>query len=117
MQTVNVPTWWLVLSGLYFLLTLLWTVGISVLVFVLYKKVMPLVDEGRIQIRRVSNQAKGVAVKASNTVDIVHAQTQNLLGNADSAGTQVTRQARSVGAALTGVLVAARVVNFVRKIF
>lgn len=117
MQTVNVPTWWLVLSGLYFLLTLVWTVGISLLVFILYKKVMPLLEEGRVQVRRVSNQAKGVAVKASNTVDIVHAQTQNLLGSADAAGTQVTQQARTVGAALTGLLVAARVVNFVRKIF
>lgn len=117
MQTVNVPTWWLVLSGLYFLLTLVWTVGISLLLFVLYKKVMPLLDEGKAQARRVSNQAKSVAVKASNTVDIVHAQTQNLLGNADAAGTQVTRQARTVGAALTGVLVAARVVNFVRRLF
>lgn len=117
MQTVTIPIWWLVLSGLYFLLTLVWTVGLSLLVFMLYKKGMPLVDEGRVQVRRVSNQAKGIAVKASNTVDIVHAQTQNLLGSADSAGTQVTRQARTVGAALTGVLVAARVVNFVRKIF
>lgn len=117
MTTVNIPTWWLVLSGMYFLLTLVWTVGLTVLVVKLVKQVLPLIEEGRVQLRRVSSQAKGVAVKASNTVDIVHAQTQHLLGNAESAGTQVTRQARTVGAALTGLLVAARVVNFVRKVF
>lgn len=112
---INIPTWWLVLSGLYFFLTLAWTVALTVLVVKVVKKVLPLVDEARVQVRRVSGQAKNVAAKASSTVDIVHAGTQNLLGNADAASTQVTRQARAAGAALTGVLVAARVINFVRK--
>ena len=115
MSTVTVPTWWLFLSGLYFLLSLGWTVALTVIVVKVLKTVLPLIEEGRTQVRRVSNQAKSVAAKASNTADIVHAQTQNLLGNAQSAGTQVTQQARTVGAALTGVLVAARVINFVRK--
>lgn len=74
-----------------------------------------MIEEARVQVRRVSGQAKSVAAKASNTADIVHAQTQNLLGNAETAGSRVTQQARTVGAALTGVLVAARVINFVRK--
>ena len=116
MTTLTVPTWWLVLSGLYFFLTLLWTVALTVLVVQVLKKVLPLIEEARVQVRRVSGQAKSVAAKASNTADIVHAQAQSLLGNAESASAQVTRQARTVGAALTGALVAARVVNFVRKV-
>ena len=115
MTNVTIPTWWLVLSGLYFVLTLAWTVALTVIVVQVLKKVLPLVEEARVQVRRVSGQAKNVAAKASSTVDIVHAGTQSLLGNADAAGSQVTRQARAVGAALTGAMVAARVINFVRK--
>ncbi len=115
MTTITVPTWWLFLSGLYFLLTLAWTAALTVIVVKVLKTVLPLIEEGRTQVRRVSNQAKSVVAKASNTADIVHAQTQNLLGNAQSAGNQVTQQARTVGAALTGALIAARVINFVRK--
>jgi hypothetical protein len=39
-----------------------------------------------------------------------------LIGNANSAGGLVTQQARTIGAALTGILIAAKVVTFVRKI-
>ena len=42
-------------------------------------------------------------MKASNTANIVHVHTQNLIGNANSTGFQVTSKARSVGAALTGL--------------
>jgi len=113
---IEVPTWWIWISGCFFILSIVWTVGLSVGAWMLYKKTMPLVNEAQTQVRRVSDQARVVAVKASQTADIVHAQTQNLLGNAQSTGNQVTRQARTVGAALTGLLVAARVVNFVRKV-
>ena len=109
------PGWWVWFSGIYFIISIIWSIGLCVGLFMMYKKVMPLINETRLQLRRVTNQAKTVAAKASNTADIVHAQTQNLLGNAQSAGSMVTRQARTVGAALTGLLVAARVINFVRK--
>lgn len=113
----QVPSYWIVASSIYFCISILWSVGLVIGMVLLYKKTMPVLTEARVQLRRVSNQAKSVAIKASNTADIVHAQTQNLIGNAHSAGNDVTRQARTVGAALTGVLVAARVVNFVRKVF
>jgi hypothetical protein len=113
----EVPTWWLVISFLYFLVSIIWSAVLVVGMFMLYKKVMPVLTEARTQVKRVSNQAKGVAMKASNTANIVHVHTQNLLGNANSTGFQVTSKARSIGAALTGVLVAARVMNFVRKVF
>ena len=117
MNTVTIPTWWFYISGLYFILTLVWTIVLTVLVVQVLKKVLPLVDEARVQVRRVSSQAKNVAAKASSTADIVHAQTQHLLGNANSAGNQVAQQARTVGAALTGVMVATRIINMVRKMF
>lgn len=110
-----VPVWWAWVSALYFIVSTVFICALCGALFVLYLRVMPVLKEAQIQVRRVSSQAKAVAVKASNTADIVHAQTQHLLGNAQSAGNQVTRQARTVGAALTGLLVAARVVSFVRK--
>ena len=110
-----VPTYWVVASFVYFCISIVWSVALSVGMLMVYKKTMPVLTEAKVQVRRVSNQAKTIAAKASNTADIVHAQTQNLLGNAQSAGNQVTKQARTVGAALTGLLIAARVVNFVRK--
>jgi hypothetical protein len=112
----QVPTLWIWASGIYFFLSIVWTVGLTIAVLMVYKRVMPLVTETQTQVRRVSSQARAVAAKASQTADIVHSQTQHLLGNAESAGNQVTKQARTVGAALTGLLVAVRVVNFVRKL-
>ncbi len=113
----EVPSWWILASFLYFVISIVWSVVLVVGMFKLYQKVMPVLTEARTQVKRVSNQAKGVAMKASNTANIVHVHTQNLLGNANSTGFQVTSKARGVGAALTGVLVAARVMNFVRKVF
>jgi len=114
---LEVPAYWFWASSIYFVVSIIWSIVLVVGMFMLYKKVMPVVTEARTQVKRVSNQAKGVAMKASNTANIVHVHTQNLIGNANSTGFQVTSKARSVGAALTGVLVAARVMNFVRKVF
>ena len=112
----QVPTWWVWVSGIYFMVSMLWSVGLIVGLLMVYKKIMPIIAESRIQVRRVTDQAKGIASKASSTAEVVHVQTQKFLGNANSAGNLVTQQARTIGAALTGVLIAARVVNFVRKI-
>ena len=116
MNTVAVPTFWIWMSGIYFVLSILWTAVMTIGLITLYfKHIKPLMDESRTQVERVTTQAKAVAAKVSGTAEIVHAQTQNLLGNAQSAGSLVTKQARSVGAVLTVGLVAARVVNFVRR--
>ena len=112
---MQVPMYWVVASFIYFCISIIWSAGLIAGMFMLYKKTMPVLEEARIQVRRVSNQAKSVAAKASNTADIVHAQTQHFIGNANSAGGMVTKQARTVGAALTALLVGARVVSFVRK--
>ena len=117
MNTVEVPAFWIWASGIYFFLSILWTFSMTVGLWLLYsKRIRPLLDESRTQVNRISLQAKAVAAKVSGTAEIVHAQTQNLLGNAQSAGGLVTKQARTVGAALTFGLVAARVVNFVRRL-
>ena len=112
----QVPAWWIWASGIYFGLSILWTTALSIGAWMMYRKIMPLVTEARLQVRRVSEQARTVASKASRTADLVHTQAQHLLGNADSAGSRLTGQARTVGAALSGLLVAVRVINFVRKL-
>lgn len=114
---VEVSPVWLWVSGIYFFISIVWNAALVFALFKLYNKTMPLITEAQLQVRRVGGQARSIAAKASNTAEIVHSQTQNLLGNAQSAGSLVTRQARTVGAALTGLLIAARVVNFVRKLF
>jgi hypothetical protein len=113
---LQVPLWWVYLSGVFFALSILWTAALTAGVVIVYRRTLPLIKETQMQVRRVTNQVRTVATKASQTADIVHAQTQHLLGNAESVGSQVTKQARTFGAALTGLLVAVRVVNFVRKI-
>jgi len=112
----QVPTWWVWASGIYFVVSIIWSFALTIGLLMVYQKVMPIMAESRIQVRRVTEKAKGIATKASNTAEIVHLQTQKFLGNANSAGSLVTQQARTIGAALTGVLIAARVVTFVRKI-
>ncbi len=112
---IEVPNWWLWASGLYFVISIVWSAALIGGLLVVYKKAMPVLIEARTQAKRVSGQARSIAAKASNTADIVHAQTQHLLGNASKTGNQVTQQARSVGTALTVMLVAARVMNFARR--
>ena len=112
----QVPTWWVWASGIYFVISMIWSVGLIIGLVIVYQKVMPLISESRIQIKRVTDQAKGIATKASSTAELVHLNTQKLIGNANSAGGLVTQQARTIGAALTGILIAAKVVTFVRKI-
>ena len=111
----QVPIWWVWISSLYFAISMLWSVGLVVGLVMVYRKVMPLVVESRVQVKRVTDRAKGIAAKASKTAELVHVNTQKFVGNANSAGSLVTQQARTIGAALTGVLIAARVVKFVRK--
>ena len=82
----QVPTWWVWVSAIYFIVSMLWSVGLIVGLLMIYQKVMPILAESRIQVRRVTDQAKGIASKASNTAEIVHVQTQKFLGNANSAG-------------------------------
>lgn len=115
MATVEVPVWWLWASGIFFIVSVVWSIALGVAVVVITRRVVPLISDTQAQIRQVSEQVRVVSAKVSNTADIVHAQTQNLLGNANSAGGMVTRQARTVGTAVTLVLVAARVMNFVRR--
>ena len=111
----QVPTWWVWVSSVYFIVSMLWSISLIVGLYMVYQKIMPILSESRIQVQRVSDQAKAIAAKASNTAGLVHNQTQKFLGNANSAGGLVTQQARTFGAAITGVLIAARVVQFVRK--
>lgn len=113
---MRMPDWWIWVSGIYFVFSILWTIGLCVGTWMLYQKTVPVLREARIQVRRVSDQAKTIAVKASNTAEIVHVQARNLLGNAQGAGNQVARSARTAGAAFTGLIVAARVVSFLRRI-
>ena len=111
----HVPIWWLYASGIYFVISILWSAALIGGSVIIARKAIPVLNEARTQAKRVTGQAKQIAAKASNTADIVHAQTQHLLGNANQAGNKVTQQARTVGTALTVVLVAARVMNFVRR--
>jgi uncharacterized protein YybS (DUF2232 family) len=114
---MQVPPWWVYLSATYMIVSLVWTVGLCLGLLRLYRKTMPVLREAQVQLRRVSDQAKSVAIKASNTADIVHAQTQHLLGDARSTGTQMTQSARAFGATFTGLVIAGRVLSFVRKVF
>ncbi|HEV2472915.1 MAG TPA: hypothetical protein VGS41_09635 [Chthonomonadales bacterium] len=112
---IPVPAWWIWASGIYFVLSILWSAAIIAGVVVFWNKTRPAIDEARFQARRITGQVRGVASRANHTAELVHSQTQSFLGGAQSAGRLVTRQARTVGAALTGFVIAARVVRFVRR--
>lgn len=113
----QVPDWWIWISVIYFVISIAWSVGLVIGLVIMYRKVMPIVTEARGQVQRIGEQAKSVASKASGTAELVHVQTQKLLGTANNAGSLVTTQARNVGAAITGVMIVARVVTFVRRLF
>lgn len=113
---IEVPVWWFWASGLYFVVSILWSAVLVGGMVMLYKKVMPVLSEARLQVKRVSGQAQSIAANASNTAELVHVKTQHFLGDAKTASNSMTRQARTVGAALSAVLVATQVVKFVRKV-
>ena len=113
----EVPCWWVWASGLYFVVSIMWSAVLVGGMVMLYKKVMPVLSEARLQVKRVSGQAQSIAAKASSTAELVHVKTQHFLGDAKIAGNSMTTQARTVGAALSAVVLAAQVVKFVRKVF
>ena len=112
---VEVPVWWLYASGIYFVLSLLWTIGLCVGLLIAYKKLVPLLKEGRTQMEKVTTQAKTVATKASNTASMVQTRTQGLIGNTKSAGSMVTKQAQTLGTLLTVAMVTAKAIRIVKK--
>ena len=50
----QVPTWWVWASGIYFVVSMVWSIILTVGLFMVYQKVMPIMAESRIQVRRVT---------------------------------------------------------------
>ena len=112
---VEVPVWWLYASGIYFALSLLWTIGLTIGLLIAYKRIVPKIQELRAQMVKVTTQAQVVATKASNTASIVQKSTQGLIGDSKSAGSLVTKQAQTLGTLLTVATVTAKAVKVVKK--
>ena len=111
----EVPGWWVWVSGLYFVVSIIWSAALVAGMIMLYKKAMPVISEARLQVKQVCGQAQSIAAKASSTAELVHVTTQHFLEDAQIAGNSMTRQARTVGATISALLVAGQVVKFVRK--
>ncbi len=114
---IEVPLWWVWASGLYCIVSIIWSVVLVGGMIMLYTKVMPVLSEAKLQLRRVTGQAQSIGAKASTTAELVHVKTQHFLGDAKKAGNTMTKQARTVGATISAVLVASQVIKFVRKVF
>lgn len=114
MEAMNIPDWWLIVTGVFFAVSLLLNVGLIVGGLIAWKKIGPLLEETRRQVHEVGGRTSHIAASAQDTVDLVKQKTTRILGSAEEASAEVARRAAVVGGAMTALFVGTRIVGALR---
>lgn len=113
---ISAPLWWFVISGICFLISVLFNVALIVGGIVAWGRVSPALSELRQQIHRLGDQTSDIASTAKSTVENVHDRTEQILGSAQEASAVATHRIGAASAALTVIFVAARIAAFMRML-
>jgi hypothetical protein len=108
------PDWWYALSGWCFGLSILANVVLVVVLVVLALKVLPLIRDLQVQVRRIGEKATDIATTAQSTMNVVHDRTTQILGSAETASAEVVRRVSVASAGITALFVAARILGALR---
>lgn len=116
----NIPTWWLVLSGLFFFANLVFFVGLTIAALKLVEIIrglLPKVDALSKEVVEISHKVQGIATQVEglteslkNTATSVGGRATSVAGSvelvASSAGRQFERFAPFITGALTAIRLA-----------
>lgn len=108
------PLWWLIVSGLCFLISIIFNVALIAGAVMAWKKVGPILEEVREKVHVVGDKTTSIAQTAQDTMEKVHSRTSQILGTAESTSTEVTRKVGRASAALTALFITARIVGALR---
>ncbi len=120
----EIPTWWLVLSGLFFFMnTLLFLAGIVVAIAMvrLLKDLNPKIaalekstQELITKVQAVAERVEEVAESVRNTVQSVGGNAKHVAGSAELVAATASRQFEKVSPIVTGVLTAMKIMRAVQ---
>src|SRR3954451_12242679 len=113
---MQLPTWWIVFSGLAFLTSFLLNVGLIIGGVVVWGKLGPLLTEARDQVKRIGDKANDITTTAKSTVDTVQSRTGQILGTAQEASTDVLQKVAAASTALTAAFVVLRIASYARSL-
>ena len=106
--------WVQLVFGISCIVSILVNVGVLFALFMIYSKLTPLLNELKGQVKRLGDKGNEIATTAKATVDRVHDRTEQVLGTAQNASTQVTQKVGAASTALTALFVTLRVLGFAR---
>lgn len=111
---MTIPDWWLIISGLAFLLSILINVVLVAGLIIGWKKISPLLDKLQGQVDQIGTKVSDIASSAQSTAGLVKDRTVRILGATEEASAEVTRKISAVGASLTTVFVVIRLIGALR---
>jgi methyl-accepting chemotaxis protein len=121
----EIPTWWLVLSGVFFLMnTLLFLAAIVVAVYLirLIKESGPKIaaleksiQELLVKIQAVATRVEEVATSVRETVDNVAGKATRVAGSAEMVASSASRQFDKVSPIVTGVLTSIKIFRAIQS--
>jgi hypothetical protein len=112
---MQLPLWWLILSGAAFLVSVLLNVALIIGGLMIWGKLGPLLSEARDQVKRIGDKASDITTTAKTTVDIVQQRTGQILGTAQEASTDMVQRIGAASTALTAIFVVLKVANYARN--
>src|ERR1051326_1928434 len=113
---MELPTWWLVLSGLAFLFSFLLNLALIFGGMAVWRKLGPLLTEARDQVKRIGDKAADITTTAKNTVETVHDRTEQILGTAQEASANTVQKIGAASTALTAIFVVLRIASYARSL-
>ena len=105
---------WVIVSGICFLLSLILNLVLIVVAILAWKKIGPLVSDVRTLVHNVSDKATSITTTAKSAVDNIHSKTTHILGSAEEASVEVARRVSAASTAITAIFVAAKIVGTIR---
>jgi membrane protein required for beta-lactamase induction len=107
------PSWWLVLTAVYFGLAIL----VVIITIIVMFRLLVAVGEVKKNVNSLLLKVNDITEKVQGTVTTVHDRSEAVLGAAEQGSTEVKRKMAFVGAGLTGIFAFVRIVRFIIKIF
>src|ERR1044071_5460973 len=98
------PSWWVNVSGLFFILAILLVIGLGIAVFMLMQKLKTIqgkVEQTVDKAEKVVERLEGVAQSAQKTVDSLGASARNVAGRVEGAVSKTVERAEPFADILT----------------
>ena len=103
---------WIVISGLCFFLIL---IVAAVLLWVILKKVLPVLDDVQKKMQSLNDKVDGITTTAKSTVDTIHAKTTSILGHAEDASIDVAKRVGSASAAISMLIIGVKLYTAIKS--